>query len=127
MASRVVCVTMLAAVSISLDFMSTRYHYHSLSANVGTTPADLTITAATEDSEVILGVRPRKYTLEAVQYHPERILSEAGDSLFRNFLALKALRQRDVKLAKVPPGTSPANLATFLAMRMASPPGVRRR
>ncbi|KAI0061154.1 N-anthranilate isomerase [Artomyces pyxidatus] len=68
-------------------FKSTRYH--SLSADVKSLPADLAITAATEDSGVIMGVRHRQYTLEAVQYHPESILSEGGDDLFRNFLALK--------------------------------------
>lgn len=36
-----------------------------------------------------MGVRHRKYTLEAVQYHPESILSEGGDDLIRNFLALR--------------------------------------
>ena len=66
---------------------STRYH--SLSANVKTFPRDLAITATTEESGVIMGVRHRKYTLEAVQYHPESILSESGDKLFANFLALR--------------------------------------
>ncbi|KAI0743667.1 N-anthranilate isomerase [Daedaleopsis nitida] len=66
---------------------STRYH--SLSASTSTLPADLAITAITQDSGVIMGVRHRKYTLEAVQYHPESILSEGGDTLFKNFLALR--------------------------------------
>jgi len=72
---------------IPQGFMSTRYH--SLSAHVGTIPDDLTITAMTEESGVVMGVRHRKYTIEAVQYNPESILSGAGDSLFHNFLALK--------------------------------------
>ena len=63
--------------------------YHSLSANVKTFPRDLAITATTEESGVIMGIRHRKYTLEAVQYHPESILSEGGDKLFANFLALR--------------------------------------
>ncbi|EJF65202.1 N-anthranilate isomerase [Dichomitus squalens LYAD-421 SS1] len=66
---------------------STRYH--SLSASTSTLPPDLAITAITSDSGVIMGVRHRKYTLEAVQYHPESILSEGGDTLFKNFLALR--------------------------------------
>ncbi|EGO00892.1 hypothetical protein SERLA73DRAFT_87230 [Serpula lacrymans var. lacrymans S7.3] len=68
-------------------FLSTRYH--SLSASVKTLPQHLMVTSATEESGVIMGVRHRDYTLEAVQYHPESILSEAGDDLMRNFLALK--------------------------------------
>ena len=63
--------------------------YHSLSANVKTFPRDLAITATTEESGVIMGIRHRKYTLEAVQYHPESILSEFGDKLLANFLALR--------------------------------------
>ncbi|RDX55254.1 N-anthranilate isomerase [Lentinus brumalis] len=66
---------------------STRYH--SLSASTSTLPPDLAITAITQDSGVIMGVRHRKYTLEAVQYHPESILSEGGDTLLKNFLALR--------------------------------------
>ncbi|KAJ8488642.1 hypothetical protein ONZ51_g3443 [Trametes cubensis] len=66
---------------------STRYH--SLSASTSTLPPDLAITAITQESGVIMGVRHRKYTLEAVQYHPESILSEGGDTLFKNFLSLR--------------------------------------
>ncbi|KAI0358728.1 N-anthranilate isomerase [Trametes cingulata] len=66
---------------------STRYH--SLSASTSSLPKDLAITAITQDSGVIMGVRHRKYTLEAVQYHPESILSEGGDLLFKNFLSLR--------------------------------------
>ncbi|KAJ7072608.1 glutamine amidotransferase [Mycena amicta] len=68
------------------NIKSTRYH--SLSASSTTLPPDLAITALSEDSGVIMGVRHRKYTVEAVQYHPESILSEGGDDLIRNFLAL---------------------------------------
>lgn len=62
--------------------------YHSLSASHATLPSDLAITSVS-DSGVIMGVRHRKYTLEAVQYHPESILSEGGDDLIRNFLSLR--------------------------------------
>jgi len=63
--------------------------YHSLSAQPNKFPRDLVITSATQESNVIMGVRHRKYTLEAVQYHPESILSEGGDELFANFLKLR--------------------------------------
>ncbi|KAG6837826.1 hypothetical protein H0H93_016194 [Arthromyces matolae] len=65
---------------------STRYH--SLSASHTTLPPDLAITSIS-GSGVIMGVRHRKYTLEAVQYHPESILSDGGDALMRNFLSLR--------------------------------------
>lgn len=63
--------------------------YHSLSAAHATLPQALAITSISEGSGVIMGVRHRKYTLEAVQYHPESILSDGGDALIRNFLALR--------------------------------------
>ncbi|KAF6760163.1 anthranilate synthase [Ephemerocybe angulata] len=63
--------------------------YHSLSAAHSTLPAELAITSVTEESGVIMGVRHRKYTIEAVQYHPESILSEGGDELVANFLSLR--------------------------------------
>lgn len=72
---------------IPQGFNSTRYH--SLSASIKTLPDVFSITAVTSESGVIMGVRHRQYTLEAVQYHPESILSESGDTLFKNFLALK--------------------------------------
>lgn len=66
---------------------STRYH--SLSAHIRTLPDELAITSATEESGVIQGVRHRKHTVEAVQYHPESIMSAGGDAFLKNFLALR--------------------------------------
>lgn len=66
---------------------STRYH--SLSASTSSLPPTLAVTATTQESGVIMGVRHREYTMEAVQYHPESILSESGDALLRNFLRLR--------------------------------------
>jgi len=63
--------------------------YHSLSASHATLPSTLAITSISEDSGVIMGVRHRTYTVEAVQYHPESILTEGGDGLIRNFLSLR--------------------------------------
>ncbi|EIN06657.1 phosphoribosyl anthranilate isomerase [Punctularia strigosozonata HHB-11173 SS5] len=72
--------------NVRQGIQSTRYH--SLSAAVKTLPDDLQVTAITEGRGVIMGVRHRKYTLEAVQYHPESILSEGGDDLVKNFLTM---------------------------------------
>ncbi|KAL7418597.1 anthranilate synthase / indole-3-glycerol phosphate synthase [Cryptotrichosporon argae] len=66
---------------------STRYH--SLSANLLTLPPALQVTATTPDSGVIMGVRHRTATVEAVQYHPESCMSEGGRGLMANFLKLK--------------------------------------
>ncbi|PCH36729.1 N-anthranilate isomerase [Wolfiporia cocos MD-104 SS10] len=69
--------------------------YHSLSAAHTTLPPELAISATTAESGVIMGVRHRELTLEAVQYHPESILSESGDALLANFLKLRGGRWDD--------------------------------
>ncbi len=51
--------------------------YHSLFARRETFPACLEITAETADG-VIMGVRHRELPIEAVQFHPESILSAEG-------------------------------------------------
>jgi anthranilate synthase len=48
--------------------------YHSLYADRVTLPACLEITAESEDG-VIMGVRHRELPIEAVQFHPESILT----------------------------------------------------
>ena len=57
--------------------------YHSLAALA--LPEVLTATAWSEDG-VVMGVRHRSLPLEGVQFHPESILSEHGESLVRTFL-----------------------------------------
>ncbi len=52
--------------------------YHSLFARRETLPACLEITAETPDG-VIMGVRHRDLPIEAVQFHPESILTADGD------------------------------------------------
>jgi anthranilate synthase component 2 len=64
-------------------FNATRYH--SLAIERESCPADLEITAWTEDGE-IMGVRHRTLAVEGVQFHPESILTEHGHALLRNFL-----------------------------------------
>ena len=51
--------------------------YHSLFARRETFPACLEVTAETADG-VIMGVRHRELPIEAVQFHPESILSAEG-------------------------------------------------
>jgi anthranilate synthase len=64
--------------------------YHSLYAIREKLPASLEITAETEDG-VIMGVRHRELPMEAVQFHPESILTMEGDcglKLMQNAVAL---------------------------------------
>ena len=65
------------------EFIVTRYH--SLAIEKESLPADLEITAWTDDGE-IMGVRHKKFAVEGVQFHPESILSEYGHELLGNFL-----------------------------------------
>jgi len=64
-------------------FRATRYH--SLAIERASCPAELEITAWTDDGE-IMGVRHRAYPVEGVQFHPESILTEHGHALLANFL-----------------------------------------
>jgi anthranilate synthase/indole-3-glycerol phosphate synthase/phosphoribosylanthranilate isomerase len=49
----------------------------------------LTITSTTSESGVVMGVRHKEFTIEAVQYHPESVMSEGGRELMGNFLKLE--------------------------------------
>ena len=60
--------------------------YHSLAIERATCPADLEVTAWTEDGE-IMGVRHRSLLVQGVQFHPESILTQHGHALLRNFLS----------------------------------------
>jgi anthranilate synthase len=61
---------------LPLEFLVGRYH--SLFARRETLPACLEITAETEDG-VIMGVRHKELPIEAVQFHPESILTAEDD------------------------------------------------
>jgi anthranilate synthase/aminodeoxychorismate synthase-like glutamine amidotransferase len=67
-------------------FEATRYH--SLVVDRGSVPAELEITAWTDDGTV-MGLRHRSHAVpvEGVQFHPESILTASGHDLLRNFLA----------------------------------------
>jgi anthranilate synthase component 2 len=59
--------------------------YHSLAIERASMPAELAITATSEDGEV-MGVRHRTMAVEGVQFHPEAILTEHGMRMLGNFL-----------------------------------------
>ena len=65
--------------------------YHSLVVERGSLPAELEITAWTENEdgsfEEIMGLRHREHPVEGVQFHPESILTEHGHALLKNFLS----------------------------------------
>jgi anthranilate synthase/aminodeoxychorismate synthase-like glutamine amidotransferase len=63
--------------------------YHSLIAAPESLPAVLTVSARTDQGE-IMGVRHRTFTVEGVQFHPESILTPEGPKLLGNFLKYSA-------------------------------------
>ncbi len=68
-------------------FSATRYH--SLVIERSSAPAELEISAETDDG-VIMGVSHRDRPAFGVQFHPESIASENGRQILRNFLDLAA-------------------------------------
>ena len=63
----------------------TATRYHSLVIEKASLPAELEVSAWTDDGE-IMGVRHRGLAVEGVQFHPESILTEHGHALLKNFL-----------------------------------------
>ncbi|EHP2906478.1 TPA: anthranilate synthase component II [Listeria monocytogenes] len=66
-------------------FQVTRYH--SLVIDPATVPANLKVTALTEDG-VIMGLAHVSKPIHSVQFHPEAILSENGHAILENFVRL---------------------------------------
>jgi len=74
--------------------------YHSLFARRETFPACLEITAETADG-VIMGVRHRELPIEAVQFHPESLLTAEGGhglKLMENAIRLAKAAREGVRL-----------------------------
>ena len=61
--------------------------YHSLVIDRDTLPKELSITAESDDGE-IMGVRHKTLPVWGVQFHPESIITEHGHDLLKNFLSL---------------------------------------
>ena len=84
-------------------FRATRYH--SLLVEAETLPAELRVTARTEDG-LIMALEHRTWPVYGVQFHPESILTEGGHRLLANFLRLAGLRTaggEDGPLSELPP------------------------
>ncbi|KAL4977383.1 N-anthranilate isomerase [Aspergillus desertorum] len=69
--------------------------YHSLAGTHSTLPTCLEVSSYAQlgedaDKTVIMGVRHKQFAVEGVQFHPESILTEHGQTMFRNFLKLTA-------------------------------------
>ena len=59
--------------------------YHSLMVDEASLPADLSVTARSDDG-VVMALRHASLPLEAVQFHPESVLTKDGMRMLENFL-----------------------------------------
>jgi len=59
--------------------------YHSLIVARDSLPPFLSVSAETEEGEV-MGIRHERYPLEGVQFHPESILTPNGKRILKNFM-----------------------------------------
>jgi anthranilate synthase component II len=61
--------------------------YHSLEVRRDNLPAELEVTARTEDG-TIMGIRHRQYPTVGIQFHPESFMTENGKDILKNFLKM---------------------------------------
>lgn len=61
--------------------------YHSLMVEEGSIPAELEVTARTDDG-LVMALQHRSRPQFGVQFHPESVLTPVGPQLVANFLAL---------------------------------------
>jgi anthranilate synthase component II len=69
---------------IDSPFVASRYH--SLVVADADLPDELQVSARTREDGTIMGLRHRSRPIHGVQFHPESILTGAGQHLLRNFL-----------------------------------------
>lgn len=70
-----------------IDGPITATRYHSLCLDGDSLPAELEVSARSEDG-VVQAVSHRSLPISGVQFHPESVLSECGEVIVRNALAL---------------------------------------
>jgi anthranilate/para-aminobenzoate synthase component II len=70
------------------NFQAARYH--SLVVSETCLPPELEVTARVAGGGPVMGIRHRWRPLHGVQFHPESILTESGERLLMNFLALSS-------------------------------------
>jgi len=81
-------------VFVGLDQGFRAGRYHSLVATTVPDCFDVTATAEHGDETLVMGVRHEEYPIEAVQFHPESVLTAAGHDVIENFLESVSDRHR---------------------------------
>jgi anthranilate synthase/aminodeoxychorismate synthase-like glutamine amidotransferase len=69
--------------------------YHSLAVDPSSVPAELEVTARSPDG-VVMGMLHRSHPVEGFQFHPESILTDAGEALVGSFLTRASARLEGV-------------------------------
>ena len=69
--------------------------YHSLAASRGSLPPELRVTARTEDGGV-MAVQHMNRPVFGVQFHPESVLTQRGELMVGNFLAIAGFATPEV-------------------------------
>jgi anthranilate synthase component 2 len=64
--------------------------YHSLIVDEGDLPAELTISARTQDG-LIMALRHKSHPTYGLQFHPESILTKSGPHMLKNVLRAAGL------------------------------------
>ena len=72
---------------INSSFEATRYH--SLVLKRDSMPAELAVTAQTDDG-LVMAMSHKEHPVHGVQFHPESIASEHGQTILKNFLDMAA-------------------------------------
>ena len=67
------------------NFIATRYH--SLEVTQKNLPKNIEVLAISKN-KTIMALKIKKYNIYGVQFHPESIASQQGDTLFKNFIKL---------------------------------------
>jgi para-aminobenzoate synthetase component 2 len=80
--------------------------YHSLVVDPDTVPAELEISARSEDGTV-MGLRHRALSVEGLQFHPESILTGGGHRLLANWLTLCGQPDAQAGVAEAEAGLAP--------------------
>ena len=70
--------------------------YHSLVVARKGLPDCLSVTAESEDQE-IMGLRHRDHAVEGIQFHPESIMTAKGKRMLRNFLKMTERQPPEVE------------------------------
>jgi anthranilate synthase/aminodeoxychorismate synthase-like glutamine amidotransferase len=68
--------------------------YHSLAVDEDSLPAELVVTARSQDDGVIMGIQHVTRPVHGVQFHPESVLTEDGMAVLENFVV--GARRRDL-------------------------------